>query len=374
MSDAADIHFMARAFQLGQRGLYSTHPNPRVGCVIVKDGYIIGEGWHQHAGGPHAEIFALQHAGSAAQGATAYVTLEPCSHHGRTPPCADALINAGISRVVVATTDPNPKVSGRGLAGLRAAGVETSSGVLASEAERLNPGFLRRMREGLPWMRLKVAASIDGRIAMKSGESKWITGVAARQDVQRLRARSSAIVTGIGTVLADNPALTVRLAEMGDTGDATLPETQPSRVVLDSSLRLPADARLLQVGGEVTVLTHPDSLACADRVSALEQAGAKVVGLSGARVGEPLAWPEIVRWLGLQSFNEILIEAGPTVAGSALAAGVVDEFWLYQAPTLLGSEGRPVALLPLDKMSQQVRLNMVEQRRIGEDTRTIFRL
>lgn len=374
MSPIADIRFMARALQLAKRGIYSTHPNPRVGCILVKAGEVVGEGWHERAGRPHAEINALQHAGDSANGATAYVTLEPCSHFGRTPPCADALIKAGVDRVVVAMTDPNPQVAGQGLARLRSAGIETLAGVLEDEAEELNPGFLRRMRGGKPWIRLKVAASIDGRTAMQSGESKWITGQAARQDVQRLRARSSVIITGIGTVLADDPALTVRTADMGDIGSATLPDTQPCRIVLDSSLRMPPEARLLDGGEKVVVLTRQDSLDHTERVSALTGAGAQVVALPGTSSPEPLAWSGIMQWLGGQQFNEVLLEAGPAVAGSALAANIVDEFWLYQAPVLLGSEGRPVALLPFDRMSQRLQLDLVDQRRVGGDTRFIFRL
>jgi diaminohydroxyphosphoribosylaminopyrimidine deaminase/5-amino-6-(5-phosphoribosylamino)uracil reductase len=374
VSDLQDRRYMAHALQLAQRGLYSTDPNPRVGCVLVKEGRIIGEGWHQRLGGPHAEVHAIGQAGAAAAGATAYVTLEPCSHHGRTPPCADALVAAAVARVVVAMADPNPRVGGQGLSRLRAAGIETSVGVLETEAESLNPGFLRRMREGRPWIRLKVASSVDGRTAMKSGESQWITGQPARADVQRLRARSSAIVTGIGTVLGDNPMLTIRPSEMGDIGNATVPERQPCRVILDSRLRLPPEARILGAEGEVVVLCRQDSLVAKDRVMALQERGARVAGLPVEGLDQPLSWAEIQRWLGAQTFNEILIEAGPTVAGSALAAGVVDEFWLYQAPTLLGSEGRPVALLPFDRMSQQFRLQVADQRRIGEDTRTIFRL
>lgn len=371
--NSQDRAYMAQAMRLAERGLYSTDPNPRVGCVVVRQGRVVGQGWHLFAGGPHAEVHALRQAGAEAWGATAYVTLEPCSHHGRTAPCADALVESGVARVVVAMQDPNPQVAGQGLARLRAAGIETSMGLLAGEAENLNVGFLRRMGGGLPWLRLKVAASMDGRTAMRSGESQWITDSAARADVQRLRARSSAIITGIGTVLGDDPALTVRPAEMGDVGSATLPTRQPCRIVLDSQLRLPAGARILKAAGEVVVLCHQNRLASERQVAALQRAGAQVVGLPGGGANQSLAWVSVLDWLKRQSFNEILIEAGPGVAGSALSAGFLDEFWLYQAPTLLGSSGRPVAVLPFEKMSQQLKLKVVDQRRIGEDTRTIFK-
>lgn len=238
MSHAEDQHWMARALQLARRGLYSTRPNPKVGAVIVRDGQLLGEGWHHRAGEPHAEVLALRSAGAAARGATAYVTLEPCSHHGRTPPCAEALVAAGVARVVVAVQDSNPAVAGDGLARLRMEGIETRVGVLADQARALNPGFLRVMAGGRPWLRLKMAASLDGRTAMASGESQWITGPAARQDVQRLRARSGAIITGAGTARADNPSMTVRPEQLGDTGALAAPVDQPLRLVLDPRLTL----------------------------------------------------------------------------------------------------------------------------------------
>jgi diaminohydroxyphosphoribosylaminopyrimidine deaminase/5-amino-6-(5-phosphoribosylamino)uracil reductase len=244
---------MAHAARLAARGIYSTHPNPNVGCVIVNEGVVVGTGWHQRAGGPHAEVYALREAGDKARGADVFLSLEPCSHKGRTPPCADALVNAGVKRVVVAMKDPNPLVAGRGLEILRAAGITVETGLLEAQAKALNPGFVSRMQQARPWIRVKLASSLDGRTAMASGESRWITGDAARRDVQRLRARSSAVVTGIGTVLADDPSMNVRL-------DATQlnniePIRQPLRVVLDTQLRMPAQAKMLSLPGATLIMT-----------------------------------------------------------------------------------------------------------------------
>ncbi|MAL99500.1 MAG: riboflavin biosynthesis protein RibD [Alteromonadaceae bacterium] len=375
-----DRGFMAEAIQLARRGLYSTDPNPRVGCLLVKDDRIVGRGWHRYAGEAHAEVDALAQAGSAARDATAYVTLEPCCHYGRTPPCSRALIEAGIARVVIATADANPQVAGQGIAQLQAAGIETSLGLLEAEAAALNAGFLRRMRGDRPFVRVKIAASVDGRTAMQSGESQWITAGPARADVQRLRARSSAIITGIGTLLEDNPSLTVRPSEMGDLDENASPRTQPCRVVLDSGLRTPPVAKMLQAEGRTVILCRQSNPSASEdagkseRRTMLEAAGAEVTELPG-RAGESgLTWPAIVEWLQTQPFNEVLIEAGATVAGSAITAGIVDELWLYQAPTLLGSRGRPLAELPFDHMAQQQRLTVLDRRQLGADTRTIFSL
>jgi len=369
MSRPEDYRFMARALELARRGLYSADPNPRVGCVVVAADRIVGEGWHERAGEPHAEVHALRAAGERARGATAYVTLEPCSHHGRTPPCADALIKAGVGRVIIAADDANPRVSGQGVARLRAAGIAVEQGVLAEPSESLNAGFLKRMRTGLPLVRLKLAVSLDGRTAMASGESQWITGPAARSDVQRLRARSSAVVTGVGTVLADNPSLTVRPAEMGDLGQACSPARQPLRVVLDSMLRTGPDAKVIGRDGRCVLVTGEQGLAGQARVRELMAAGGRVQGLEADN--RPGIQP-LLRWLAAEECNEVLVEAGPTLAGAFLSLGLVDEFWLYQAPTMLGSNARPMAVLPLDRMSQQLRLRQVDQRRVGEDLRTVF--
>ncbi|CAL1241461.1 fused diaminohydroxyphosphoribosylaminopyrimidine deaminase/5-amino-6-(5-phosphoribosylamino)uracil reductase [Candidatus Methylocalor cossyra] len=355
----ADAAFMARALRLAERGLYSTDPNPRVGCVLVRDGQVIGEGWHRQAGGPHAEIVALAAAGEAARGATAYVTLEPCCHQGRTPPCTDALIAAGVARVVAAMEDPNPRVSGAGLRRLAAAGITVQCGLLEGPAEALNPGFCRRMRGGRPWLRSKLAMSLDGRTALASGVSRWITGPDARRDGHRLRARSSAIVTGIGTVLADDPELTARLPEMAET------IVQPARVVLDSRGRLPASARLAAVPGRVIVL----GVAPARSVPGGVEFHTLPAGEDG-RVDLPAA----LDWLGQAEFNEVLVEAGPTLNGALLRAGLVDEWVVYLAPVVLGDAGRGLFHLPaLTRMADRHELSLRDVRQVGRDVRMVFR-
>ena len=327
MSRSDDHRYMARAIRLAERGLYTTHPNPRVGCVLVNDGEIVGEGWHERAGGPHAERNALAAAGERARGAVAYVSLEPCCHHGRTPPCTEGLIEAGVSRVVAAMGDPNPLVAGKGLALLEQAGIEVECGLLEPQARALNPGFVKRMERGLPHVRCKLAMSLDGRTAMASGESKWITSEAARADVQRLRARSEAIVTGIGTVLADDPSLNVRMGA-GELPGVEGEPIQPVRVVLDSRLRMPEQARMLGLPGQTLVLCIDQDPSHAVR---LEGAGAVVyeVPESDDRVDLESA----LRYLARQEINEVLLETGPTLAGSALQAGLVDELVIYMART-----------------------------------------
>jgi diaminohydroxyphosphoribosylaminopyrimidine deaminase/5-amino-6-(5-phosphoribosylamino)uracil reductase len=365
--DRADHAFMARALQLARRGRYTTFPNPRVGCVLVRDGEIVGEGWHRRAGEPHAERIALAAAGERAHGATAYVTLEPCSHHGRTPPCADGLIEVGVARVVAAMEDPNPQVAGQGLARLRNAGIRVETGLLEADARALNPGFIRRMQGERPWMRLKLAASLDGRTAMASGESQWITGPAARRDVQFLRARSAAVLTGIGTVLADDPSLNVRLdsADLGLPSD--LPVRQPLRVVLDSSARTPPDARLLRLPGSVLICVAKG--ADGGRVAALERAGAEICRLPTDASGHP-AWPAVMDALRAREIDEVLLECGATLAGSALQAGVVDELVLYLAPQLLGDAARGLVHLPgVERLEQRIELAMNDVRQVGEDLR-----
>ncbi len=369
MNAADDIRFMARALHLAARGLYTTAPNPRVGCVIVNNGQIVGEGWHERAGQPHAEVHALRAAGESARGATAYVTLEPCAHHGRTPPCADALIAAGVARVVAAVQDPNPLVGGRGLEKLAAAGIATSCGVLEAEARALNPGFLRRIAGGLPWVRVKLAMSLDGRTAMASGESQWITGAPARLDVQRLRARSGAVITGVGTVLADDPGLNVRVGDWPDwpVGQEAL---QPLRVVVDSQLQTPLTAKLLSLPG-------PSLVACTEgaalgREQALQQAGAEVWRLPG--LAGRVILRALLERLREQQINEVLVEAGPTLAAAFIEAGLVDELIVYQAPTLLGSTARPLLDLPLTQMAEQKRLLCKDVRQLGDDMRYTFSL
>ncbi|MDT8387045.1 MAG: bifunctional diaminohydroxyphosphoribosylaminopyrimidine deaminase/5-amino-6-(5-phosphoribosylamino)uracil reductase RibD [Thiogranum sp.] len=362
-----DHEYMAQAVRLAARGIYSTHPNPNVGCVIVNQGTLVGTGWHRQAGGPHAEVFALREAGELARGADVYLTLEPCSHHGRTPPCADALIAAGVKRVVVAGQDPNPRVAGQGLERLRAAGITVETGVLEAQAAALNPGFFARMRRGRPWVRVKLAASLDGRTAMASGESRWISDPAARRDVQLLRARSSAVVTGIGTVLADDPSLNVRLA--ADELQGVEPVRQPLRVVLDSALRMPEDARMLTLPGHTLVLTTaPDSA----RWQALQRADAEVMAIATEQ--GRVAPAAVLQELAARDVNEVLLECGPALAGSFLAAGLVDELIFYLAPHLMGDGGRGMFSLPgLQQMSDRIALEWLDVRRVSSALRITAR-
>jgi diaminohydroxyphosphoribosylaminopyrimidine deaminase/5-amino-6-(5-phosphoribosylamino)uracil reductase len=361
---------MARAIALGRHGLYTSDPNPRVGCVLVRAGQVVGEGFHRRAGEPHAERNALAQAGAAASGATAYVSLEPCCHHGRTPPCTQGLIEAGVERVVAAMTDPNPLVAGQGLERLRAAGIAVEKGLLESEARALNPGFVKRMRRGRPYVRCKLAMSLDGRTAMASGESQWITSAAARRDVQRLRARSSAILTGVETVLADDPSMNVRLgaAELPGMGTED-PVRQPLRVVLDSSLRMPPGARLLSLPGPVLVLCAGERPAAA---AALEEAGARVVAVPATQDRVDLA--AALSYLADREINEVLLEAGPTLAGAALAQGLIDELVVYLAPHLMGDGARGLFRLPgLERMDQRVGMQIEDVRAVGPDWRIIAR-
>jgi diaminohydroxyphosphoribosylaminopyrimidine deaminase/5-amino-6-(5-phosphoribosylamino)uracil reductase len=365
-----DTHYMSLALQLAERGLYSTHPNPRVGCVVVREGKVVGQGWHHRAGEPHAEVNALNDADDEARGATVYVTLEPCSHHGRTPPCADALIDSGVARVVIAVADTNPAVAGQGLARLEQAGIGVTTGILENPARELNGGFLRRMQGGRPWCRVKMAASLDGRTAMASGESQWITGPQARSDVQRLRARSAAIITGAGTVRADNPSLTVRPEELGDIGHKALPATEPLRVVLDRNLTTPPEARVITGSGSAVIVTTEAAID-ATKSRLLRDNGAEVITVEPDGDGQP-DLGAVIAELAARNINEVLIEAGPILAGAALASGIVDEFWLYQAPTLLGSNARPMAALSLDTMAQQHRMAVLDRRIVGGDQRIIL--
>ncbi len=366
MTGADDHAHMARALGLARRGLYTTEPNPRVGCVLVRGGEVVGEGWHRRAGEPHAERVALAAAGERARGATAYVTLEPCCHHGRTPPCADALFESGVSRVVAAMQDPNPLVGGNGLALLRRRGVEVEVGVGADQARALNPGFTKRMSSGLPYVRCKLAASLDGRTAMASGESRWITSEAARRDVQLLRARSSAIVTGVGTLLADDPSLNVRLgADELPGAEPGEPLRQPLRVVVDSRLRTPPTARMLALPGRTLI-------ACVDQdpthAVPLETAGANVYVC--AQGGERVDLESLFRHLAGEEINEVLIESGPTLAGEALQAGLVDELIIYLAPHLMGDGARGLFRLPgLERMQERVALCLTDVRQVGPDLR-----
>ncbi len=364
VSAAADHEYMALALRLAERGLYSTDPNPKVGCVLVRDGVVLGQGWHERAGGPHAEVAALADAGGDARGASAYVTLEPCSHHGRTPPCSNALIEAGVRRVVAAMQDPNPQVAGSGLAQLRAAGVETNVGLMAAQAEALNAGFIMRMRHGRPLVRCKLAMSLDGRTAMADGESKWITGAAARADVHRLRARSSALISGIGTVLADDPQLTARVEHEMRAGG----RRHPLRVILDPHLSTPPSARALQCEGRTLIVTASDSEGASDRLRA---AGAEVIRIAGG--------PDTVDLLAMlehlaskEQINEVLLETGATLSGAMLEAGLVDEIVLYVAPHFMGDGARGLFHLPgIERMEQRLQLQIVDVRAVGDDWRMI---
>ena len=360
-----DRRHMAHALQLARRGLYTTDPNPRVGCVLARDGAVVGTGWHERAGEPHAERHALSAAGDAARGATAYVTLEPCAHTGRTGPCADALIEAGVARVVMAMEDPNP-VGGGGAQRLQQAGIQVDSGLLADEARALNPGFVRRMATGRPFMRLKLAASLDGRTAMASGESQWITGSAAREDVQRLRARSSAVITGRGTAVADRPSLTVRPEQWQLVAYPEGAVRRPLRVVLDRTLATPADTPLVTAEGPVLLLCS--ETADEQRRRTLEAAGAEVLALPEDQ--GRLSLSAVLDELGRRECNEVLFECGAELAGALMRAGLVDELWLYMATTLLGSSARPLLALPeIEQMSQQIRLQLQDLRQLGDDLR-----
>ena len=361
MFSEADSAHMARALQLAAHGRYTAHPNPLVGCVIVADGEVIGEGWHAKAGEEHAEVIALRAAGDRATGATVYVSLEPCSHHGKTPPCADALVEAGVARVVAAMEDPFDKVGGRGLDRLRDAGIETEVGLMATAAEALNAGFVSRVARGRPFVRLKVAASLDGATAMDSGESQWITGPAARHDVQKLRARSGAIMTGIGTVLADDPSLTVRDKDIDTAG------RQPLRVVLDSRLRMPLSATMLTLPGETLVCCTAGNDA-----SALEGAGAEVREF-GAH-GDMVNVFEVLAILAERGINDVLVEAGPSLSGYLVEKELVDELVIYQAPHIMGSNTRGMFATPVwTALADRKALDIVDVRKVGDDTRITAR-
>jgi diaminohydroxyphosphoribosylaminopyrimidine deaminase/5-amino-6-(5-phosphoribosylamino)uracil reductase len=350
---------MARALALAARGLFTTTPNPRVGCVVVRDDAIVGEGFHERAGEAHAEVSALRAAGERARGATVYVNLEPCNHHGRTPPCTDALVTAGVKRLVVAMNDPNPKVSGQGFAALRAAGIEVEVGLLEDEARELNIGFVSRMIRGRPWVRLKVAASLDAKTALASGASQWITGEAARSDGHRWRARACAILTGIGTVKDDDPRLTVREVET---------PRQPLRILVDSRLEVPLAARILD-GGNVLIAAAVEDVA---KIDALRARGAEVVVLPNA--AGKVALGDLVRELGRRALNEVHVEAGFKLNGSLVASGVVDELLVYLAPKLLGETGRKMFNLPgVERLADARRLRLVDVAQVGGDVRLIAR-
>ncbi|WP_349256264.1 bifunctional diaminohydroxyphosphoribosylaminopyrimidine deaminase/5-amino-6-(5-phosphoribosylamino)uracil reductase RibD [Banduia mediterranea] len=354
---------MAQALRLAERGSTSTHPNPRVGCVVVRDGEIVGRGWHERAGEAHAEVIALRQAGDRARGAEVFVSLEPCAHHGRTPPCCEALVAAGVAKVWVAMEDPYPAVAGQGMNRLRGAGIEVDCGLMETEAESLNRGFLSRVRRGRPWLSLKLASSLDGRTAMASGESQWITGEAARTDVHRLRASAGAVLTSSATVLADNPALTVR---KGLEPGAAL--RQPDRIVLDTQLRSPATAQVWHPDARRFALTVRPRGAMVDRL----RAQGVEVHLVRAGPGGQVELGDALRVLGTAGVNSVLVECGPILAGAWLRSDLVDELVLYLAPLMLGSDARPMAQLPgLRQLSERVQLTFTDVRQIGSDLRII---
>lgn len=362
-----DHTYMTQALRLAEKGMYTSQPNPRVGCVIVKDGKVIGEGAHLKAGEAHAEVHALNHAGADAKDADVYVTLEPCSHQGKTPPCIDPLIQAGVKRVFVAMEDPNPIVSGKGIEALREAGIEVHVGLMQASAEQLNPGFIKRMKTNIPYVRCKVAASLDGKIALSNGRSLWITGEAARMDVHRWRARSDAVITGIGTVLYDNPVMTVRLDEEA---------RQSIRVIVDSQLSIPLQAKILNEHDlseyPVTIAYARDKFGHADKLAAMgvdllhlpqDTSGNTRVNLFG-----------LLDALGQKGCNEVLIEAGHGLNGGFLQRNLIDECILYYAPKLMGSDAMPIfSIKTITSMAKAIQLNLLDVRQIGEDIRVIAR-
>lgn len=362
-----DEHYMARAMQLAECGKFTTTPNPNVGCVIVRNGQIVGEGWHQRAGGPHAEIHALRMAGSQASGATAYVTLEPCCHVGRTPPCCDALIKAGIKRVVAAMEDPNPEVAGRGLYRLKQAGIDVVHGVMHKKAEAINRGFLKRMRTGLPWVQLKLAASLDGRTAMASGESQWITSSQARCDVQFLRAQSSAILSSSETVLADNPALTVRWRELDSHTRSVYSQAdirQPVRVIVDSRNRVTPQHRLISQPGNTLLARLRADTQC------WPQHTQQIILPS---LHHQVDLVSLMMMMGKRQLNSIWVEAGASLAGALITAGLVDEMIIYMAAKLLGDDARALCQLPsLKQLSKAPRFTFTDVRQLGPDLRLIL--
>lgn len=360
MFSPADQQHMAEALRLAAMGLYTATPNPRVGCVIVRDGEAVGTGWHEKTGGPHAEVLALRAAGARARGATAYVSLEPCSHHGRTPPCVDALIEAGVARVVAAMQDPNSQVAGRGFAALRAAGIAVESGLMQDEARALNAGFVARMSRGRPWLRMKIAASLDGRTALANGKSQWITGPEARRDGHAWRARACALLTGIGTVRDDDPQLDVREVET---------TRQPLKVVVDSRLQLPLSAKLLARGKVLVAAAVDDRTA----ITALQDKGAEVVLLPNAQGKVELT--ELMRELARRELNEVQVEAGYKLNGSLLGAGLVDELLLYLAPSILGDSACAMFNLPeLTDLAQKRLVQFADVQTIGSDLRILARV
>jgi diaminohydroxyphosphoribosylaminopyrimidine deaminase/5-amino-6-(5-phosphoribosylamino)uracil reductase len=371
MFSPIDHAMMLRAIELAKRGRFTTAPNPNVGCVIAHGDSIVGEGYHYQAGQPHAEVFALRAAGDKARGATAYVTLEPCSHYGRTPPCAEALVKAKVSRVVCAMVDPNPQVAGRGIEMLQVAGIEVQTGLLEADAQALNPGFIKRMKTGMPYVQLKLASSLDGRTALSNGQSKWITGAAARADVQRFRARAGAILSTSATVLADDPSLNIRWDELGEDAQRDYPQSavrQPCRVVIDSQNRVTPDHKLVHLPGKTI-------LARREQGNEVWPQSVEQLLVPATEAGGPLDLPALMKALSEQDINHIWVEAGAGLAGALLSADLVDELIIYQAPKLMGSDSRGlVDLQGLTAMSQVPELAISDVRMVGPDIRITARV
>lgn len=371
-----DQLYMGRALALATKGIYSTKPNPAVGCVIVKDDHVIGEGWHQKAGEPHAERMALAEVAQAdlLLGATAYVTLEPCSHHGKTPPCADALIAAGVGRVVVAMQDPNPLVAGNGIKRMQESGIDVQVGLMQARAEQINKGFVHKMRTNMPYVRLKMASSVDGRTAMHNGESQWITGAESRTEVHRMRAQAGALITGIGTVLADDPSLTVRLSEQ-QLSEMNLSEQtcHPLRVVLDPNLSTPETAKMLSAPGRTIIMTSKESAQNNTAVvDVLYSKGAEVVAVSA--VDEKLDIESILSYLAqVEHINDVMVESGAIVAGAFMQSGYVNELHSFIAPTLMGHAAKPMFVLNgLESMQDKLMFTMKSVDRFGDDLRILL--
>ncbi|MFT5450707.1 MAG: diaminohydroxyphosphoribosylaminopyrimidine deaminase [Enterobacterales bacterium] len=360
-TEAIERRFMRRAIELAQRGLFSTDPNPRVGCVIVINNRIIAEGWHEKAGQNHAEIMAIENCQESLKGATCYVTLEPCSHFGKTSPCSDALIKAEVTRVVVAMEDPNPQVSGNGISSLREAGIIVDVGLMEDESRGLNPGFIKRMKTGLPWVTCKVAMSIDGRTAMASGESQWITSEESRQEIQLLRARSSAVVTGSGTVIIDNPSMNVRVDNFPSSYQQDAEIVQPWRVIMDSNLSVPEASNIFKLEGRVIWVTTQDI----DESLNTEQLTRLQISADDKGQVRP---DLLLKWLGEQGCNEVMIEAGSKLSGSFINADLVDRLVVYMAPKILGDNARGLLQLPgLEKLSDAKKFELLSARILGSD-------
>ena len=370
-----DYDYMARAIALAKKGLYSTKPNPAVGCVIVNQGEVVGEGWHQRAGMPHAERVALANAGAKAKGATVYVTLEPCSHHGRTPPCADGLIEAGVVEVVMAMVDPNPLVSGQGIARLKQAGIEVKTGLMEEEARNLNKGFIHKMQSQMPYVKIKMATSLDGRTAMENGESQWITGAEARADVHKMRAQAGAVITGIGTVLADDPSLTVRLSDDELKVMNLTPENaHPLRVILDPNLSMPLDAKMLSQFGRTLVMTTKESVERSpELVEAMFAKQIEVVAVSARE--DRLDVKAILKYLAEEeNINDVLVESGSMVAGGFIASGYVNEIHSFIAPCLMGNKAKPMFDLPSMRfMNDKIEFQFESMMRFGEDIKLVLK-